>query len=323
MDAPISVLLAAVGLGLVLVFAERLVKALAGLALGLRVSTFLLSVIFLGFDPENLAVGAVGTFEGASGLALGSIIGAAMVAIGLAFGITALVAPMRFEQAPWQVLVVPIVAVALFGVLAVDGQLSRMDGVLLLAGYIVALLYLTWLSRRGIDIQARSGVAEELVEARELGKAKAAALLVLSLAAITIGSELLVTGASDLIGRIGLSQTVFGMTVLALLVSIEEVAREVPAAMKGHAEISYGNVNGSALGFFLLNAGLVALVRPFEIDRPTLAFYLPILFVTLVVVSAFLIARQVPRWAGATLIFLYVVFEVGGYLLFSHAPVGG
>ena len=323
MDLALSILLAAGGLALVLFFAERLVKAVAGLAVGLGWSAFLLSVIFLGFDPENLGVGAVGAYEGASGLALGSIIGAAMVAIALAFGITALVIPMRFEQAPWQVLAVPIVAAGWFGLLVLDGQLSRVDGLLLLVGYAVALLYLAWLSRRGVDIRAESGVAKESEEARGVGKLKAAGLLILSLAAITVGGELLVTSARDLIGRFGLSETVVGMTVLALAVSIEEVARELPAALHGRAEISYGNVIGSALGFFLLNAGLIALVGPIEVDQPTLTFYLPVAFITLVLVSAFLLARRVPRGAGAVLVLVYAVFAIGGYVFFGQAQVGG
>lgn len=320
MDVLIPILLMAAGLALVLFFAECLVKGVAALAAGLGLSAFLLSVIFLGFDPENLAVGAAGTYEGASGLALGSIVGAAMVAIALAFGITALIVPLRFEQAPKAVLAVPIVAELWLWLLARDGQLSRVDGGLLLAGYAAAILYLSWLSRRGIDIQAESGVAKEPEEARGLGKARAVGLLLLSLAGVAVGGELLVTGARDLIGRLGVSETVFGMTVLALAVSIEELARELPAALKGRAEITYGNVTGSVLGFFLLNAGLISLIRPVEVGSSTLSFYLPVAFGTIVVVSLLAMTLQIPRWAGGLLVLLYAGFAVGGYVLFGGIP---
>lgn len=315
MNLFVALALFVIGLGLVIYFAEKLVKGVIGTSLGFGVSAFLISVVFIGFDPENLAVGAAAAYNGVAGIALGSIIGAAMVAIALAFGITALIAPMKFERAPRQVLVVPILAVILLGGLALDGQLSRMDGAILLAGFVLSVLYLLWLSKRGLDIKATGEVAETLEEAEPIGRWKSAGLLGVSLIAIVVGSELLVTGAETLIAQIGLSDTVFGMSVLALLVSVEELARELPAARQGKAEISFGNVAGSILAFFLFNAGIMALVSPIVVSNQVLNFYLPVCLLTVAVVSLFMLTRRVPRWAGAILVALYVVFVVGGYLL--------
>lgn len=320
MNLLVDGLLVVVGLAVVLFFSERLVKATAGLASGLGMSAFLLSVVFLGFDPENLAVGAVGSFEGASGIALGTIIGSAMVATALAFGVAALVAPMRFERVPKKILAVSVAAVLLLGALAIDGLLSRMDGAILVLGYVATVLYLFWLSRRGVDIEAKSEVARELEDARGLGTGRALGTLLVSLAAIIIGSELLVTGAGDLIVYFGLSQTAVGMTALALAISIEELARTVPAAMMGRPEISYGNVSGSILAFFLFNAGVIALVSPLEVGRPTLVFYLPLALGTVVILSLFLANRRVSRFSGGILVVLYAAFAVGGYLLFGNTP---
>ncbi|WP_205602649.1 hypothetical protein [Chelativorans alearense] len=88
------------GLTLVLFFAGRLVQGTLAFAHGFGLSVFVVSIVFLGFDPENLTVGAVGTYEEAAGIAIGTIIGAAMVAIALAFGTTVLIVPLKFEQAP-------------------------------------------------------------------------------------------------------------------------------------------------------------------------------------------------------------------------------
>jgi cation:H+ antiporter len=163
----LAIVLFIVGLGLVIYFAEKLVEGAVGTSLGFGVSTFMISVIFLGFDPENLAVGATGSFEGVAGIALGSIIGAAMVAIALAFGITALVAPLRFKQAPKIILGVPILAILLMGGLCLDGQLSRLDGAILLAGFALSILFLLGASKRGLDIEPSGEVAETLEEAAE------------------------------------------------------------------------------------------------------------------------------------------------------------
>lgn len=314
----IAVMLVIVGMVLVVTFSGRLVRGAVGTSQGFGVSAFLISVLFIGFDPENLAVGAAGSYEQVAGIALGSIIGSAMVALALAFGITALIAPMTFEQVPTPVLGVPLAAVVLFGALALDGTLTRLDGGILLAGYAMAVLFLIWLSRKGVDIEAATKPREAQLES----KWKAAGLMVLALAAIIGGSEILVEGSEALIERFGLTDTFYGMIILALLVSIEEVARELPAARRGHPEISFGNVAGSALAFFLFNGGIIALVRPVEIALPVRMFYLPVALVTVVVISLFMGRKAVPRWAGALLVLLYVVFVVGGYLVSQTGAIG-
>jgi len=310
----LSILVFVIGLVLVVYFAEKLVKGAVGTSLGFGISTFLVSVIFIGFDPENLALGTVASLEGAAGIALGSVIGAAMVAVALAFGITALFAPMEFGQAPKQVLAVPVLAVLLLGVLSFDGRLSRVDGAVLLLGFLLSVLYLLRLSKRGLDIRPTGEVAETLEETGELSKWKSFGLLLLSLAAIIAGSEMLVSGSETVMASLGLSDTVFGMTILALLVSIEELARELPAALKGRPEISFGNVAGSVLAFFLFNAGIISLVQPVAVSGQVLKFYLPLCLVTVIVVSLFMMRKKVPRWAGAVLVILYVIFFAGGYI---------
>jgi cation:H+ antiporter len=306
-------LLFVAGLALVIYFAEKLVKGAVGTSAGFGVSVFVISVIFIGFDPENLAVGAVASYEAASGIALGSIIGAAMVAVAFAFGLTALIAPMTFERVPFSILAVPVLAILLFAALAWDGVLSRLDGGILLLAFVLAIGSLLLLSRKGIDIKPTGEVAETLEKPQQLGKWKALGLLFLSLIAIIAGSEMLVEGSKAVINRLGLSETFFGMTVLAFLVSVEEIARELPAALKGRPEISYGNVAGSILAFFCFNAGIVALVRPVEVDLHVLRFYLPVCGVAVLATTLFMLTRNVTRWAGAVLVLLYLVFAMGGF----------
>ncbi|HXG09801.1 MAG TPA: sodium:calcium antiporter [Gemmataceae bacterium] len=314
MNLILSLALFVAGLALVIYFAERLVKGVVGTSAGFGVSAFVISVLFIGFDPENLAVGAVASYEAVSGIALGSVIGAAMVAIGFAFGLTALIAPMTFEQVPRFILAIPLLALSLFTALAWDGSLSRLDGGILLGGFVVAVATLWWLSRQGLDIKPTGEVAETLEEAGRLSKWKSLGLLLLSLVAIVVGSEMLVAGSRTIIDRLGLSDTLFGMTILAFLVSVEELARELPAALRGRPEISYGNVVGSVLAFFGFNAGIIALVRPVAVEPQVLRFHLPLCAVTVLATTLVMLTRRVPRWAGAILVLLYFAFVSGGYL---------
>jgi cation:H+ antiporter len=315
MEIVTALVMFGVGLGLIIFFAEQLVKGVVGTSMGFGLSTFLLSVIFIGFDPDNLAVGTVASAEGVSGIALGSILGGAMVAVAFAFGIAALVAPMAFAQVPPQVIAVQMLAVVILAALALDGQLSRVDGGILLVAFGLAILYLVRLGRRGLDIQASGEVGHRLQKGNIPSKWPSLGLFILSLVAIVVGSEMLVSGAQTLLKRFQIADLPFGMTILAFLVSIEELERELPAARQGRPDISFGNVLGSILAFFLCNAGIIALVRPVPVDRAVLTFYLPLAFITTATVSAFMLTKRVPRWAGGVLILFYAAFVVGAWLV--------
>ena len=299
------------GLGLVLFFAERLVDSTVGVSHRLGVSTFLISVVFIGFDPENLAVGAVASYEATAGIALGTIVGAAMVALALAFGITALIVPLDFERAPRRILVLPVGAVTLVTLLALDGMLSRIDGAILLVGYVGAVALLLRWERQDIHVAPTEAVETEVEVDEEAGLIGSVGWFVASLAGIVGGSELLVRGARPVVEALGWTETTFGMTLLALLVSVEEVARELPAALKGRPDISYGNVLGSALAFFGFNAGVIALVRPVPVDPVTQHFYLPVCAGTVLLIALLMWRRRVPRWGGGLLLLAYGVFVFG------------
>lgn len=304
-----------VGLLLIVYFSEKLVEATVGTSIGFGISTFLISVIFIGFDPENLGLGAVASYDGVTGVATGTIIGSVMVAIALALGITALIAPMKFDNVPAQIPLIQVAAVVFFGALSFDGLLSRLDGIILLAGYGLAVWYLIYLGRRGLDIRPTGETAEVIEEGNEFTRWQVAAQLAGSLVAIIVGSEILLWGAKELIAGLGISDTVFGITIVALLVSIEEVARELPAAMKGRPEITMGNVIGSVMAFFLFNAGVIALVRPVPISTQVFNFYLPISLSVVLFVTFLMIRKSIPRWAGVLLVLGYLVFFGWGYIV--------
>ena len=315
MNVLVSLILFVVGLALVIFFAEQVVKTVVATSLHFGISAFLVSVVFIGFDPDNLSVGVAASFQGSVGLAWGSIIGAAMVASAFAFGVSALFAPMKFEQAPKQILVLPVLAVSLLGILGFDGQLSRIDGILLLVAFALSVVWLVRLGRKGFDLKPSGEVAKGIERAGRFNRWVYVGILIVSLFGIVIGSELLVTSTQTLLAAAGLSETFFGMTILAFLVSIEELARELPAALKGRPEISFGNVVGSILAMFLLNAGFIALLKPIELNAQVLGFYLPYAWITVVTIAAMMTLKKISRWAGGLLILIYLGFVAASYLV--------
>lgn len=310
MSLTLACLVFVFGLGIVLFSAEQLVDAVERTSRLWGVSAFVVTVVLVGFDPENLFVGAAGTYEEMPGLAMGSILGALMVAVALAFGLTVCLVPLEFEEVFSGTLLSGPAAAALTWALSADGVLSRLDGAVLLGGFGVAIYFLYSASRRGLDLKPPEISTATTTPIKRSGT-RATLVLLGSLGGVILGSEMVVLGARPVFRWAGLSDTVFGMTVLALLVSIEELARELPAAMRGRPDITVGNVIGSVIHFLLLNAGLIALVRPVRVDTLTLSFYFPVVLVTLVVVVLFLIRRRVHRLAGLVLIGLYVLFVTG------------
>jgi len=313
----IAVALGLFALGLVLVVgsAEQLVESTVGVSRSLGLSAFLISVVFIGFDPENLAVGAVAGYDGTAGLAMGTIVGAAMVALALAFGGTAVVVPLSFERVPRRILAMPVGAVGLVTGLAMDGTLSRVDGALLLGAYALAVGALLRWERQGIHVAPTDAVEETAAEEAPSDGRRAGAWFVASLAGMILGSELLLRGARPLITALGWTDTLFGMTLLAVLVSVEEVARELPAALKGRPDVSFGNVVGSALAFFCFNAGVIALVRPVPVAAITRRFYLPVCAGTVVLIALLMAGRRVPRWGGLLLLLAYGLFVAGPFVM--------
>jgi cation:H+ antiporter len=313
-DAWVAAGLFVVGLGLIFHFREELVKGAVGASSGLGMTTYIISIILIVMDPGNLIVGAAGALRGLPGIALGSIVGASMVPMALASGISALIAPVRFQDSPKRVLVLPLLAEVLFGLLALDGWISRTDGSVLLLGFVLSILYLLRLSKRGLDIRPSGEIVSVLDKGIKLPRWESASLVAISLVAMVIGSIILLAGTRVLISGARFSDTVFGMSVLALLVSLEGLVRELPAVMKKRIEISYGVITGPTLAFFLFNAGVIASIGPLPVDVQARSFYLPFTVVTTLVISAFMFSGRIPRWGGAVLLLLYLVFFAGGFV---------
>jgi len=307
-----ALVLFGIGLVVVVAAAERLVESTVAVSRTAGVSTFFLSVVLLGFDPENLAVGAVASAEGSAGMALGTIVGAAMVALALALGITALVVPLELETVPRRILGLPIIMLALLSGFALDGRLSRLDGAVLVCAYVSAVGALIYWERQGVRILSTPKMEGGTEHRRSPWQS--AGWFIGSLAGVVVGSEVLLRGARPLIEALGWTDTLFGMTLLAVLVSVEEVARELPAAWRGRPEISVGNVVGSTLAFFGCNAGIIALLRPVPVDGVTRQFYLPVCGITVVLIVSLLANRRVPRWGGGLLLLLYVVFVAAPFV---------
>ncbi len=299
-----GVVLFLIGMGLVLWGAERFTDGAVGAATLFRLSPFFVGTLVSGFEPEQLVTGAAAALGGLPQVALGTVIGATIFMLTAGLGVTLLLVPMEVN--------IPKAGVAAMGlsllffsmVLWNDGTVSRGEGGLLV---LAAAGMMGWLYRKSPALLSPHGDVAQ--ESRRPSRVKALGLLVLGLGGLLAGAELVVRGTSALISSLRVSETFFGMTVVAMAEGLEETARMVAPARRGHPELAWGNVVGTVIILLTFNLGVIALVNPLTADPLILRLHVPYLIgCTLLVGGALLWARRVGRRMGGLLVLLYILY---------------
>jgi cation:H+ antiporter len=293
MSSVIAVLLLILGLGLVIAGAEALLAGLLASAARFGVSAFAITVAISGFEFENLAAGIAANAAGLPGAAAGTFLGGTtFLALGVA-GLAALIAPIDARLSAATLVWTGLGPLPLL-LLGLDGELSRLDGMLLLAWFAIALVGLIGSGRRLLEPEAPKA------------RRRPVAWLVGGLALLAAGGELLAEGIRGVVDRLGVSQTVLGNTVVAAGVEAEEVARVVAPSRRGRGDLALGNIAGTIVHFAAFNAGVIALVKPLELDSATRDLHLPVaLAATLVLCATLGLRGGLTRLAGALFLALY------------------
>jgi len=258
-----------------------------------------LTVAVSGFELENLAAGIAADLKGLPNAAAGTFLGGTTFLALAVPGLAATVRPIRATMPPatlaWTAAApFPLLALAL------DGELSRLDGAALVVWFVVAIV--------GIARAGRGLVGPEPGRRRRF----AAMRLVAGLVALAGGGELLGEGLRRTVVHLGVSETLLGNTAVAASVEVEEVARVAVPARRGRGDVALGNVMGTIAHFAALNAGVIALVRPLDLDRVSKGLHLPVA-AGAPVVLVWLVARGrgLGRPEGIALLGLYAAY-VGG-----------
>lgn len=283
------------GLVLVVVGAELFLEGLLAAAARLGVSAFALTALVSGFELENIAAGIAANVKGLENAAAGTFLGGTTFLALAVAGLGALVAPLR-AQLPPAVLAWTAAAPMPLLLLALDGEVSRLDGGLLLGWFVLAMAGL-WRAGRGL-----LGVPVE--------RKRFILLRVLfGLALLTAAGEMLGEGLRRVISRFGVSETLLGNTAIAASVEAEEVARVAVPAQRGRGDIALGNIVGTIVHFIAFNAGVIALVRPLDLDSASRWLHLPVAAASPVFLVFLLAWRgSLGRAAGALLVGLYVAY---------------
>jgi cation:H+ antiporter len=310
----ITVLVILAGLGLLSVAPDRFVLGSAGLADRYGVSRVLIGAVIIGFGtstPEMLVSGLAAA-SGEPEVGVGNIIGSNMANLGLVIGVAGLVAALRVPGEQLRREVPLVIAATVAFAIAVQDGLTRIEGLVLLAGLAVALVIIV----RGASRPAKGAVDAEFgVEIDEFLAPEVRAGLTrlgldagLGLLGTLLGAQLLVTGAIDVADELNLSGGFVGITIAAIGTSLPELVTAVAAARKGEDQLIIGNVLGSNLFNSLAVGGIVGLVGPGVITDATLTVTGVVLMLVMTALGTWALASRpaVQRWQAAGLLVVYL-----------------
>jgi len=269
------------GFALLMWSAERFVLGGSALARNLGVSPLIIGMVVMGFGtslPEMLVSG-IAASNGNPALGIGNAIGSNIANIGLVLGITALIVPLSVSSGTLRREYPVLFAVMLLaGVLLWDGDLSRMDGIILFSGFFLVMGWMVWQGMNGRK-DGKDPLVLELETEIPTDMSTGVAVMwgLLGLVILIASSRLLVWGAVEVAQSFGVSDLIIGLTIVAIGTSLPELAASVMSALKGEDDMAVGNVLGSNMFNLLAVLALPGLILPSELDIAVLERDFPIM----------------------------------------------
>ncbi len=281
---------------------ELFVRGAVGLASWARIAPGIIGATVAAFatsSPE-LSVAVSASVAGTPQVALGDALGSNVVNVALILGLVLVISPLQSSRSGVRrdfpvALLVPI----LTGILAVDGQLSRSDGALML------VLFATWLTLTAIEARRQRSAAPQVLGAHRLGRVVASTTA--GLALLVAAGILIVTGATGIARAFHIDEFIVGATIVAIGTSAPELATAIIAKLRGHDEIGLGTLLGSNIFNGLFIVSIATLIHPIAVNWREVGAAL------LFGLAALLLAYPtrsgaVPRSRGVALLVLYGIY---------------
>jgi cation:H+ antiporter len=296
--------------------ADRFVVGASAIAFNLKVSPLIigLTIVSIGTSAPEILVSAMAAWQGNSGLAVGNALGSNIINTALILGITAVIVPLNVHSSivkrELPVLLLVMVVVLL---LLLDGTLGRLDGILLLTGMAVMLLWMVHLGRT--KQTPADPMSDEYADGipTNLGMSRAIFWLIVGGLCLLGSSRMLVWGAVSVAQTMGISDLVIGLTVVALGTSLPELAASVMSVIRHEHDIALGNIIGSNIFNLLAVLGLPGLINPVSIDSAVLTRDYPVLMgLTLalfVMAYGFRGPGRINRIEGAILVLAFCAYQ--------------
>ncbi len=313
-------LLVSLGLVILLLAGDALVRGAVNLSLRIGIPALIVSltIVAFGTSAPELLISLQATSKGAPGIAMGNVVGSNTANILMVLGIPAILAALHTSQFDTRrTYVQMILATLLFIALATRGVFDFWAAIVLLGALSFMLadaFYQVSCHRKRQAIS--DAAAAELEDDEEVEGAdpnmpwwRIILFLVLGLAGLPLGADIMVDNAEIIAKRYGVTDTVIGLTLVAVGTSLPELATTVMAALRRQADVALGNVIGSNLFNLLAIIGITALVRPIPVDDKFLEFDLWVMLGASILIVPFVFFRKdITRVWGIALSCLYLIY---------------
>ncbi|MBR2778733.1 MAG: calcium/sodium antiporter [Firmicutes bacterium] len=283
--------------------ADLFVEGASGIAARFGISELVigLTIVAMGTSAPEAAVSIAGAFKGNADISIGNVLGSNIMNVLVILGITATIVTIAVGRSTIRYEMPFMIAVTvLFGALGLDGVISRIDGVILWAAFIVYMIYLFRMARNG-EADAPEGVKEKPLKIM-IPKT------IFGVVMIVLGSDFAVDAASAIAETFGMSERFIGLTIVALGTSLPELATSVTAARKGNADIAIGNIVGSNLFNILFVIGTSSLIIPIRFAESFRTDCLVALGAAVLLFLCCFRTRQLSRWTGLLMLACYGVY---------------
>lgn len=311
-----SILLVAGGLVLLAVGGELLVRGSVGMATRMGISPLLAGLTIVGFGTSapELATSVQAALAGSPGIAIGNVLGSNIANTLLILGISALILPLPVNPASFQR---DSIAMGGAAVLCTGAVMTGMIGPVIGAGLVACLAgYLWWAYKSESQVPCPEGArheheAEDRPPPPNTGPVILVGMIIAGLAAAIFGAGWLVDGAVVLASAAGLSESVIGLTVVAIGTSLPELIACVVAVLRKHADVALGNVVGSNIYNILGILGITAMVEPIAIPPEVARFDVWVMLgVTALLLVQLRSGWKLSRAEGGLLFALYAAYTV-------------
>lgn len=304
-------ILLVIGFILLIKGANLLVDGASSVAKRLNISDLVigLTVVAFGTSTPELFVNIFASIKGNTDIAIGNVLGSNIANIFLILGVSALIFPLAVGKGTvWKEIPLSLLAALLLGVMANDrlidksdtSALTRIDGLVFLAFFIIFIYYSFGIAKR-ID-----GIDSHLPQ-KQYGLLKSLLLIAGGLVGLGVGGNLIVGGAVHIASRLGVSQSLIGLTIVAVGTSLPELATSAVAVYKKNFEIAVGNVVGSNIFNIFFVLGLSSIIKPLpfqpgsNVDIGAVILASLLLFLWMFTGKK----RSLDRWEGMIFLILY------------------
>lgn len=303
------------GLAVLLFAADWLIHGCVKLSFIFKLTPFFIGLVVVAFGTSvpEAGVGITAALRGQAPMALGTILGSNIANIGLILGLCALISPtdvMNRKLFKKETFIMILSAVLLY-VLALDLVISRVDGLILIALFIVFCVISYKSAHKEYDDKEIRNFRLKTLLKNSNFTPLAVSIILASIAGTVIGADLMVRGGSGIARHMGMRPWLIGITVFAVGTSLPELAASLAASAKKIHSISIGNIIGSNIFNILLVLGVISLIRPVTIHPSALRFEFPsVLVFSLILLTVIRTHYKVTRLEGLIMVLGYIGFIV-------------